>query len=157
MDVQGTKTSLGSSNATLWSTGDQIKVFSGTSDATGSVMTLSSAAGTSNGEFALATGSPAVTTSAPYYGFYPYTTTVSPSIQAIDGTAVFYATMGNQTYVANSFGNNAVPMIAKASANSTLLAFKHVYGLLKLQLKGTGTGPEVRVYQIRVHPLPVKN
>ena len=141
-----TKTSLGSSNETKWSNGDKIKVFSGSSFGTNTVMST-----TSTGTDAIFTKVPdglnpdPVTTSA-YYGFYPYTADVNPSIQTDASGTTITATLGNQTYVANSFGVNAVPMVAYNESGLSM-AFKNVYGLLRLKIRGA-TG--VNVSAIRV-------
>ena len=136
-----TKTSLGSTNETKWSNGDQINVFSGSLLDKTTVMSTESTGTTAT--FIKVSGDDPVTSSN-YYGFYPYTVTTNPSINPT--TKLITATLGDQTYVANSFGVNAAPMVAHPT-NGSSMAFKNVYGLLKINLMGAS---DVQVSSIRV-------
>lgn len=146
-DSPDTKTSLGpkdvgaATTPVYWSNGDKIKLFSGTSYATGSIMATTSE--TAWGEFTLEDSEPTPEASGPYYAFYPYTTSSAPTIA---GDGKITATLGNQSYAEDSFGANAAPMVAYA-ASGTNLTFKNVFGLLKLTLNQTSG---VSVSAIRV-------
>ena len=141
-----TKTSLGAlsegTRPVLWSSGDEIWVMSGSELNMGTVMST-----TSTGTDASFTkefdheSNP--DTSTPYYAFYPY----PRAIMFESSNQNFTVSLNDQNYVANSFGVNAAPMTAYNSGSSASMAFKNVYGLLKLNLTGA---IDVKVYNIRV-------
>ena len=136
-----TKTSLGNYDGlkypVLWSNGDRIKVFSGSSFGTSNVMRT-----TSTGTNAIFTKysdvDPDPVTTSAYYGFYPYTNAADPTIQTNEGVTTITATLGDQSFASNSFGLHAAPMVAYNSGGSTSMAFKNVFGLLRLKIKRCG-------------------
>ncbi|MCQ2336986.1 MAG: hypothetical protein MJ010_07405 [Paludibacteraceae bacterium] len=113
----------------LWSTGDQVKIYAGTSTE-GNPFTLTDGAGTTSAIFE---GWIAETATAPYYAVYP-----SSAAQGIDGSTIKYSIPANQAYVENSFATSTVPMVAYSEADKSL-AFKNQTAFIKLQLTGAGT------------------
>lgn len=139
-----TRTSLDADNNVLWSTGDQISVFAG-STANNSFI-LKAGENTTYGEFkvnSLSAGTESngsTSTLSANVAYYPYDSNVTVSEN--NGSYTFNATFpATQTYAASgTFGNGASPMVAVTS--STLdadLKFKNVGAIFRLQLKGTAT------------------
>ena len=141
-----TRTTLdeSNSNAVLWSSNDQISVFSGSS--TNNSFILSKGANTTYGVFKANTLSAGTesdgteTVLSANVAYYPYDNTVT--VIENEGAYTFNATFPTiQTYSASgTFGNGASPMVAVTS--STLdanLKFKNVGAIFRLQLKGEAT------------------
>lgn len=139
-----TRTSLDVDNNVLWSTGDQISVFAG-STANNSFI-LKAGENTTYGEFkvnSLSAGTESngsTSTLSANVAYYPYDSNVTVSEN--NGSYTFNATFpASQTYAASgTFGNGASPMVAVTS--STLdadLKFKNVGAIFRLQLKGEAT------------------
>lgn len=122
------KTSIDGSDI-LWSEGDQVVIYAGTST-DGNEFTLTSGEGTTSAIFE---GWITETATAPYYAVYP-----SSAAQGIDGSIIKYSIPANQAYVENSFATSTVPMIAYSEADKSL-AFKNQTAFIKLQLTGAGT------------------
>ena len=139
-----TRTSLDVDNNVLWSTGDQISVFAG-STANNSFI-LKAGENTTYGEFkvnSLSAGTESngsTSTLSANVAYYPYDSNVTVSEN--NGSYTFNAAFpASQTYAASgTFGNGASPMVAVTS--STLdadLKFKNVGAIFRLQLKGEAT------------------
>ncbi|MCQ2336143.1 MAG: hypothetical protein MJ010_03055 [Paludibacteraceae bacterium] len=122
------KTSISGSDI-LWSEGDIVKIYAGSST-TGNDFTLTEGDGTTSATFE---GWIAETATAPYYAVYP-----SSAAQGIDGSAIKYSIPAEQAYVENSFATGTVPMVAYSEADKSL-AFKNQTAFIKLQLTGAGT------------------
>lgn len=142
---QDTKTALGNtvegSTMLLWSNGDKIKVLSGASLTTTSVLVTNS--DESNADFVKDSetpDNPDPVISSGYYGFFP-----AENFTSIVSDGIITANLMNQQYVENSFGRYDSPMVA-CTENGSSMAFKNVYGVLKLELTGT----DVSVSAIRV-------
>lgn len=139
-----TRTALDDSNNVLWSDGDQISVFAGTT-ANNSFL-LQDGANTTYGVFAMnsaAAGTESNVSSSALsanVAYYPYDSNVT--VSESNGSYTFQATFpAAQTYSASgTFGNGTSPMVAVTS--NTLdanLKFKNVGAIFRLQLKGEAT------------------
>ncbi len=122
------KTSISGSDI-LWSEGDQVVIYAGTST-DGNEFTLTSGEGTTSAIFE---GWITETATAPYYAVYP-----SSAAEGIDGSTIKYSIPANQAYVENSFATSTVPMVAYSEADKSL-AFKNQTAFIKLELTGAGT------------------
>ena len=138
-----TRTTLdeNNSNAVLWSSNDQISVFSGSS--TNNSFILSKGANTTYGVFKANTLSAGTesdgteTVLSANVAYYPYDNAVTVSEN--EGSYTFNATFPTiQTYSASgTFGNGASPMVAVTSSKLDAdLKFKNVGAIFRLQLKG---------------------
>ena len=130
-----TKTSLGALEdgeyPVLWSEGDAIAVVNNNQIFT---FTLREGeGGKTKGIFELADGAAeSFDPQKEIKAFYP-------DIDGVDynGTAIICDVPQQQTFVAGSFGNGAMPMAAyRAEGSTTALSFDNLFGVLKLQLKG---------------------
>lgn len=139
-----TRTALDASNNVIWSEGDQISVFGGTT--ANNAFILEEGVNTNYGIFkvnsAVAGTESSGSTSdlSANVAYYPYDSNVTVSEN--NGSYTFNATFpAEQTYSASgTFGNGASPMVAVTS--STLdanLKFKNVGAIFRLQLKGDAT------------------
>ncbi|MBQ2912862.1 MAG: hypothetical protein IJE52_04135 [Bacteroidales bacterium] len=129
----GTKTSLGTLEngeyPVLWSEGDAIAVVNNNQIFT---FTLKEGeGGKTKGIFELADGAAeSFDPQKEIKAFYP-------DIVDYNGTAIICDVPQQQTFVAGSFGNGAMPMAAyRAEGSTTALSFDNLFGVLKLQLKG---------------------
>lgn len=134
LESNATKTALNGLNV-QWVAGDQIKLFN-LSNLNGEVYTLSAGAGTSVGTF---TGN-ALSGGGPFYAIYPATADVTLSMSSLVVTVPAV-----QEYQANSFGNGADMMWAKAQTIDEL-SFQHLGGVLKLTLKGSERIRKINLY-----------
>ncbi len=108
-----------------WSTSDKIAVFFGTNDYK-NLFALQGAGGSATGTF---TGSG---TNPVAYAFYPY-----HYCSSIDASQKITFTLPReQTYVENSFGKGANPMVAHRTSAGNL-EFKNLCGILKITLTAT--------------------
>lgn len=130
-----TKTSLGALEdgeyPVLWSEGDAIAVVNNNQTFT---FTLKEGeGGKTKGIFELADGAAeSFDPQKEIKAFYP-------DIDGVyyNGTAIICDVPQQQTFVAGSFGNGAMPMAAyRAEGSTTALSFDNLFGVLKLQLKG---------------------
>ena len=136
------RTSMDANRNILWSEKDQISVF--VKSTANQQYELSRGAGTTTGDFTKVTsnvsanvpGESAGTEIGHNVAVYPYAagyTLKNVSAQSqyvIDGLTIPV----EQTYVANSFGKHAFPMITVIDNN--VFKFKNVGGMIKFQLKG---------------------
>lgn len=121
-DNGGLKTTIVDNTKAVWSSTDNLKVFTA-EDQTGSVCNYKSGAGTNTAEFA---GQCAK--KGPWTAICP----------AIDGATYSAGTITftmpeTQTYAANTFADGAMPCVAYSETNT--FNFKHSFGVLKLSLK----------------------
>ncbi len=133
----GTKTSLGTLDngqyPVLWSEGDKIAVING-ENVFGFTLKAGEV-GKTKGIFELTDGpAESFDPQQEIKAFYP-----DSDVNAVsyDGTKITYNVPQQQTFVAGSFGNGAMPMAAyRAAGSTTALSFDNLFGVLKLQLKG---------------------
>lgn len=143
-----TKTALASNRAVLWSAGDRVAVFQGSTIAD-EYSVSSASAGKSNGTLeyvgndAQGTGDFNAGIEIPCnVAYYPYSRNLSLSGSYLDADGVYRVSNtvipGTQVYTPNSFSNGSFPMVAVTDNESDFnLKFKNVLGVLKLQLTGT--------------------
>ncbi|MCQ2360253.1 MAG: hypothetical protein MJ009_02075 [Paludibacteraceae bacterium] len=118
----GERTGLDGGLNSIWTEGDQIKIFS-TLDREGSVFTLSEGAGSDFGTF----NGEGVEAEA-YAAAYP-----ASLASSTDGGTIMFNLTGTQNYVADSYDTNTVPVVAYSS--STDLTFENTTGMLRLGIK----------------------
>lgn len=146
-----TKTSMNSSRDVLWSSGDRITVFKGST--LGEEFLLEGeSVGHKEGIFnSVATGSTgdvffAGTEISCNIGFYPYS---SNYVLVAKGKAFEVRNaqvQAVQTYKPNTFANGAFPMVAmNGDLESNRLDFKNVLGVIKFQFKGNAYVKSVKV------------
>ena len=158
-----TKTSLTQVNNVVWSEGDKLAIFQGSSIAD-TYMVASSAVGTVNGQFSLISDNSGERNGDFVSGnefptnvaLYPYADNLSCSNGQISSSesgdeVVSYVIDGFmlpqvQNYAEKSFGEEAFPMVAVTNglADHTL-RFKNVCGAMKLQFKGTDAVQSIAV------------
>jgi len=128
-DENATKTVLGTEDAGTypinWSTGDKIAVSS-QSGSSFEEYTLSGEGGSISGTF---TGT---SVDGSVYAYYPYN-----GVTSVNSAAYTVTIPDHQTYIANSFGEGALPMYGVASSTADLHTLIPLMSVLKLQLKGT--------------------
>ena len=146
-----TKTSMDSNRDVLWSSGDRIAVFKGST--LGEEFLLEGeSAGHKEGIFnSVATGSTgdvffAGTEISCNIGFYPYS---SNYVLVAKGKAFEVRNaqvQAVQKYTPNTFANGAFPMVAmNGDLESNRLDFKNVLGVIKFQFKGNAYVKSVKV------------
>ena len=138
-----TKTSLSTDRRILWGSGDQIIVWSyNTSGARYQV--AASSVGEGLGNFSIV---PPVPSAGSRLGavvaFYPYSGGLSCSASGSSYLVRGVNLPATQTYVADSFGPGALPMVTVTTGDE--LVFSIVCGVLKLQLTGTATISSIEV------------
>lgn len=135
-----TRTALGEGRTVVWSSEDRIAIFEG-GNVGQAYQVLDSYIGKSTGEFTSVDG-----------------LTTSGAVAAIDGTIAIYpfeegitVSSGDngdyviegvdfpseQKYVADSFSDEAFPMVSLSASGSRNLSFKNIGGILKLSLTGS--------------------
>ncbi|MCQ2336606.1 MAG: hypothetical protein MJ010_05455 [Paludibacteraceae bacterium] len=121
-DNGGLKTTIVDNTKAVWSSTDNLKVFTA-EDQTGSVCNYKSGAGTATAEF-----EGQCAKKGPWTAICP----AGKGTGFADGTITF--TMPeNQTYATNTFADGAMPCVAYSETNT--FNFKHSFGVLKLSLK----------------------
>lgn len=138
-DAESTKTTYSGDDQTgydiLWSAGDQITFYIGEDVKEYFTYTLTEGAGTKSGKF---TG-PAVPADIEYTAYAIYGDNLLYALQGLLADVQYY-TPGNS---AASF-----PMAAKATISNgevTLDDFRNIGGMLRLDLKGSGTVKEIKI------------
>lgn len=149
-----TKTALAPGNHVVWSAGDHLAIFQGSTLANEYEITESSA-GKANATFTrvMSSGNDfyAGTELPCNVAFYPYAEGLSlEGDMSADGKKAYTISTvllpSVQMYEENSFANDAFPMVAVTQATEDHnLNFKNVLGALKLQLKGTQTVKSIKV------------
>ena len=142
----GTKTSMNSDKQVVWSSGDCIAIFRGSSLAT-KYKVSDSSIGKTNGEFSFVEKSGddfyAGTELPCNVAFYPYSESVVLSGTLLENQGDAYKVEGIvltqvQKYTPESFANEVFLMAAVTESQEDRdLNFKNVLGAIKLQLKGT--------------------
>ena len=137
-----TKTSLDAQGNVLWTLGDQVSIFAG-STLNEQYQVTDASAGKASAELDKISGSSS------YVGggeiennvaYYPYSSGVAIGKNGTDYVLSGITLPATQTYAESSFANGAFPMAAvTASASDKNLRFKNVLGGIKLQLKGTAS------------------
>ena len=154
--VPQTKTLMTADKHVVWSAGDQVAIFQGSTLPDRYEATWSSAGqgnaifeivadnSTVNGNFSAGTELPC------NVAVYPYADGLSLAGEVLQEGAVYIITgfslPDTQTYKTGSFGDGSFPMVAvtKGLADHNL-NFKNVLGTMKLQLKGTQTVKSIKV------------
>ena len=152
-----TKTSMNENRRVVWSTGDRLSIFQGSTIADEYVLADGSA-GLSSGSFKWAGRDNEVNSD---FGagfelpcnvaFYPYAEGLLLDGGMLeDGKEIYTVSTvvlpAVQTYAENSFGNGAFPMVAVTqNMDDHNLKFKNVGGALKLQLKGSCVVKSIKV------------
>ncbi|MEG2492410.1 MAG: hypothetical protein RSA67_07680, partial [Alistipes sp.] len=124
---QQTRTALDGVNV-VWSTDNKIAVLSLSDTQTILPYTLSSGAGTTDGQFT-GTAFPGEQT---LYAFYPYDASIRYAADAFNFTIP-----ATQSFTQGSFANNALPMVGKGPANK--LSFKNLMGVVVFKAIDTQT------------------
>lgn len=145
-----TKTALASNRAVVWSSGDRVAVFQGSTildEYTISSASVGKSTGTLDyvGNDAPETGDFNAGIEVPCnVAYYPYSKNLSLSGTSFNADDANVYRVSNavipstQVYAPNSFGNGSFPMVAVTDNESDFnLKFKNVLGVLKLQLTGT--------------------
>ena len=131
------RTALNNENKVVWSLGDRLSVFVGSADAHNTFVLKSGENTTyatfeSEGTFSFGTGTESGSSSFANLAYYPHSEELVVVEQ--EGKYTIDATIPEkQTYVANSFGKNASPMVAVSGTMN--FAFKNVASMLKVSLK----------------------
>ena len=131
------RTALNNENKVVWSLGDRLSVFVGSADAHNTFVLKSGENTTyatfeSEGTFSFGTGTESGSSSFANLAYYPHSEELVVVEQ--EGKYTIDATIPEkQTYVANSFGENASPMVAVSGTMN--FAFKNVASMLKVSLK----------------------
>jgi len=124
------KTTVTGGTTVVWSSGDDIKVFA-PDDTKGGVCGIIKGAGTSEAEF-----KGVCSFKGPWTAICPSAVVAEIGMGYSSGEITFVVP-STQVYAGNTFAKGAMPCVAYA--NETNLEFNHVFGVLKLQLKGTGS------------------
>ena len=152
-----TKTSMTENRRIVWSTGDRLSIFQGSTIADEYVLADGSA-GLSSGSFKWVSKDNEVNSD---FGagfelpcnvaFYPYAEGLLLDGDMLEDDKQTYTISTVvlpevQNYVENSFGNGAFPMVAvTANMSDHNLKFKNVLGAMKLQLKGNLVVKSIKV------------
>lgn len=132
-----TRTSLESDSTTVvWGKKDELSILSPAG--TNSKFTLVEGAGATSASFA-----GTLDGSAPFTALYPYSDKAS-----ISGGNLVFKLPKEQTYVANSFGVGASPMVANMENESSPLQFKNLCGLVCIKVTDR-TAPKISKIVIR--------
>ena len=145
-----TRTSMDSNRAVLWSSGDHIAIFKGST--LGEEFALEDeSAGQTNGTFNRVKGSDGNTffagTEIPCnIGFYPYASNLSLAGKERAYEIRNVKLPARQTYTPATFANGAFPMVAfNGDVDGRVLEFKNVLGVIKLQFKGNALVSSVKI------------
>lgn len=151
-----TKTALASDRAVVWSSGDRVAVFQG-STISDEYAISSASVGKSNGTLEYVEHNTseeddfsAGTELSCNVAYYPYSRNLSLYGASIDGDGVYTIRDVEipevQAYSSHSFSNGAFPMVAVTDSKSDrMLKFKNILGVLKLQLTGTQVVKSIEV------------
>ena len=140
----GTRTSLDSDNKVLWSEGDEITIFEGST--INNAYVLNEGAGTTRGTFVAKQDQPSPTfiniqSLNANVAYYPYNSGVTVSENVNSQSFTINATLPTtQTFSASdTFESGASPMVAVTSIVDKILKFKNVGSIFRVQLKGAAT------------------
>ena len=134
-EISATRTVMDENNNIRWSEDDQIVGFMKSTLGVKYQVSAASVGKTSASFEVLSSGGLNAGTELEHIiAYYPYSSSVSAAKSGSNYTLdVVLPT--EQTYVAESFGNGAMPMVAVSETNN--ITFKNICGGMKLQLKGT--------------------
>ena len=134
-EISATRTVMDENNNIRWSEGDQIVGFMKSTLGVKYQVSAASVGKTSASFEEVSSGGLNAGTELEHIiAYYPYSSSVSAAKSGSNYTLdVVLPT--EQTYVAESFGNGAMPMVAVSETNN--ITFKNICGGIKLQLKGT--------------------
>lgn len=145
---------MNSEKQVVWSSGDHLAIFQGSTLAN-EYRVSESSAGKTNGSFTRVIGSGddfyAGTELPCNVAFYPYVGDLTLSGAAVEDQGVVYSIAGytipaSQNYTEKSFANGAFPMVAVTETiGDHNLLFKNVLGAIKLQLKGDQTVTSIKI------------
>ncbi|MBO7764292.1 MAG: Ig-like domain-containing protein [Bacteroidales bacterium] len=149
-----TRTSMNPEKQVVWSSGDHLAIFQGSTLAN-EYRVSESSAGKTNGTFTRVIGSGddfyAGTELPCNVAFYPYVADLTLSGAAVEDQGVAYSIAGytlpaSQNYTEKSFANGAFPMVAVTeTVGDHNLLFKNILGAIKLQLKGDQTVTSIKI------------
>lgn len=142
-DISATRTVMDEDNNIRWSEGDQIVGFMKSTLGVKYQVSAASVGKTSASFEEVSSGGLNAGTELEHIiAYYPYSSSVSAAKSGSNYTLdVILPT--EQTYVAESFGNGAMPMVAVSETNN--ITFRNVCGGMKLQLKGTQKVTSIKV------------
>ena len=142
-EISATRTVMDENNNIRWSEGDQIVGFMMSTLGVKYQVTAASVGKTSASFEEVSSGGLNAGTELEHIiAYYPYSSSVSAAKSGSNYTLdVILPT--EQTYVAESFGNGAMPMVAVSETNN--ITFRNVCGGMKLQLKGTQKVVSIKV------------
>lgn len=142
-EISSTRTVMDEDNNIRWSEGDQIVGFMKSTLGVKYQVTAASVGKTSASFEEVSSGGLNAGTELEHIiAYYPYSSSVSAAKSGSNYTLdVVLPT--EQTYVAESFGNGAMPMVAVSETNN--ITFRNVCGGMKLQLKGTQKVASIKV------------
>lgn len=142
-NIAVTRTVMDEDNIIRWSDGDQIVGFMKSTFGAKFQVTGSSVGETSASfEEVSSDGLNAGTELDHIIAYYPYSSSVKIA-KSGPNYALDVVLPAEQTYVQESFGNGAMPMVAVSKTNN--ITFRNVCGGMKLQLKGTQKVASVKV------------
>lgn len=134
-EISSTRTVMDEDNNIRWSEGDQIVGFMRSTLGVKYQVTAASVGKTSASFEEVSSGGLNAGTELEHIiAYYPYSSSVSAAKSGSNYTMDVVLPI-EQTYVAGSFGNGAMPMVAVSETNN--ITFRNVCGGIKLQLKGT--------------------
>ena len=134
------RTELKDGSTVVWSKEDAIALLTAS---TKDRFVISSGEGTTTATFSGTTSA-----SGPFYAFYPY----SPDCSVSDGYLSFFVPM-SQRYVAGSFDAGVSPSVATIESLDAAAGFKNLFGILQLNLCGSGKVRRVEVVDLAGTPL----
>ena len=142
-EISSTRTVMDEDNNIRWSEGDQIVGFMRSTLGVKYQVSAASVGKTSASFEEVSSGGLNAGTELEHViAYYPYSSSVSAAKSGSNYTLdVILPT--EQTYVAGSFGNGAMPMVAVSETNN--ITFRNVCGGMKLQLKGTQKVASIKV------------
>lgn len=142
-EMSSTRTVMDEHNNIRWSEGDQIVGFMRSTLGVKYQVSAASVGKTSASFEEVSSGGLNAGTELEHIiAYYPYSSSVSAAKSGSNYTLdVVLPT--EQTYVAESFGNGAMPMVAVSETNN--ITFRNVCGGMKLQLKGTQKVASIKV------------
>lgn len=142
-DISATRTVMDENNNIRWSEGDQIVGFMKSTLGVKYQVSAASVGKTSASFEEVSSGGLNAGTELEHIiAYYPYSSSVSAAKSGSNYTLdVILPT--EQTYVAESFGHGAMPMVAVSETNN--ITFRNICGGMKLQLKGTQKVVSIKV------------
>ncbi|MBR5056910.1 MAG: hypothetical protein IKX03_06910 [Bacteroidales bacterium] len=138
--AEAARTSLKDGTKVIWSQYDAFALMTAT---TKDRFAISSGAGTTSATFSGTTSG-----SGPFYALYPY----SPDCSVSDGYLSFFIPKA-QKYVAGSFDAGVSPSLATMDDLNAIAEFKNLFGILQLNLCGSGKVRKVEVVDLAGTPL----